>query len=49
MRKELEAGYFSSPTPKGGLRVAFPEQMRETLFPKLYFPGGSEEEREAPM
>ena len=49
VRKGLEAGYFSSPTPKGVLRVAFPEQMRESLFPKLYFPGGSEEEREAPM
>ena len=49
VRKGLEAGYFSSPTPKGILRVAFPERMREALFPKLYFPGGSEEGREAPM
>ena len=49
VRKGLEAGYFCSPTPKGVLRVAFPEQMREALFPKLYFPGGSEEGREAPV
>jgi Fic family protein len=47
VRKGLEAGYFCSPSPKGVLRVAFPEQMREALFPKLYFPGGSEEGREA--
>jgi Fic family protein len=49
VRKGLEAGYFCSPTPKGVLRVAFPEQMREALFPKLYFPGGIEEGREALM
>jgi len=49
VRKGLEAEYFSSPTPKGVLRVAFPEQMRESLFPKLYFPGGSEEGSEASM
>jgi hypothetical protein len=49
VRKGLEAGYFCSPSPKGVLRVAFPEQMREALFPKLYFPGGSEEGREALM
>jgi Fic family protein len=49
VRKGLEAGYFCSPSPKGVLRVAFPEQMREALFPKLYFPGVSEEGRGALM
>ena len=49
VRKGLEAGYFCSPTPKGVLRVAFPEQMREALFPKLYFPAGIEEGRGALM
>jgi len=43
VRRGLEAGYFRSPSPKGVLRVAFPERMREALFPKLYFPAGSEE------
>jgi Fic family protein len=37
VKKGLEAGYFRSPSPKGVLRVAFPEKMREVLFPKLYF------------
>jgi len=43
VKRGLEAGYFCSPSPKGVLRVAFPEQMREALFPKLYFPAGSNE------
>ena len=43
VKRGLEAGYFSSPSPKGVLRVAFPDQMREALFPKLYFPLGSNE------
>jgi hypothetical protein len=37
VKRGLEAGYFRSPSPKGVLRVAFPERMREVLFPKLYF------------
>ena len=36
VKSGLDAGYFSSPSPKGVLRVAFPEKMREALFPKLY-------------
>jgi Fic family protein len=40
VKRGLEAGYFCSPSPKGVLRVAFPEGMREALFPKLYFPAG---------
>ena len=43
VKSGLEVGYFCSPSPKGLLRVAFPEQMREALFPKLYFPAGSNE------
>jgi Fic family protein len=43
VKRGLEVGYFCSPSPKGLLRVAFPEQMREALFPKLYFPAGSNE------
>lgn len=44
VRRGLEVGYFCSPSPKGVLRVAFPEGMREALFPKLYFPAGNNEE-----
>jgi hypothetical protein len=40
VKRGLEAGYFCSPSPKGVLRAAFPEGMREALFPKLYFPAG---------
>ena len=43
VRKGLEAEYFCSPSPKGVLRVAFPERMREALFPKLYFPAVNNE------
>lgn len=43
VKRGLEVGYFCSPSPKGVLRVAFPEQMREAIFPKLYFPAGSNE------
>ena len=43
VKSGLEVGYFCSPSPKGVLRVAFPEGMREALFPKLYFPAGSNE------
>ena len=43
VKSGLEVGYFCSPSPKGVLRVAFPEGMREALFPKLYFPAGNNE------
>ena len=43
VKRGLEVGYFCSPSPKGVLRVAFPEGMREAFFPKLYFPAGNNE------
>lgn len=32
----LEAGYFSTQTPKGPLRVAFPAKVHEYIFPQLF-------------
>ena len=44
----LNAGFLESPSPKGVLRLAFPEQLLPFLFPDLY-PAGSpgDEDREA--
>jgi Fic family protein len=32
----LEEGYFATPSPKGPLRVAFPDKVQEFYFPQLY-------------
>jgi hypothetical protein len=32
----LAEGYFTTPSPKGPLRVAFPPGIRESCFPNLY-------------
>lgn len=32
----LESGYFTSPSPKGPLRVAFPAKVHDSIFPQLF-------------
>ncbi len=32
----LKEGYFETPSPKGPLRVAFPEKVHDAYFPKLF-------------
>jgi hypothetical protein len=36
IRKALEAGLLSTPSPKGALRVVFDANVLESYFPKLY-------------
>jgi len=36
----LDKGYLTSPSPKGPLRLDFPNKARPFLFPELY-PAGS--------
>ena len=41
----LEKGYLSSPSPKGTLRLDFPNRARPFLFPELYPAGSSADMR----
>jgi len=35
-RLGLEAGFFTSPSPKGPLRIAFPEKALDAYFQQLF-------------
>ena len=36
IKRGLDEGYFTTPTPKGPLRIAFPAKTHDFFFPQLF-------------